>query len=794
MKQHHRFPSSWKRAVATAAVPLAFALSCFSPKLSHAQGREAIAEQGLTETTVRSRLGKDCPDALVKAILERAGDAKGDLKKCTAALERIRTATKYAEYNAREASEALGNEKVARLFVRYPDKFVEIARAAEGNFGFAFKAFGNERIAGLFAKYPDNFVEIAKAAGYHVQWAFRALENEKMAAAFASEPGKTTRAFSGLARAMGGSVHLAFEAFENESIAMAFLSEPGKVTNAFSGLAKAMGKMESLAFETLRNETIGAAFASEPGKVTLALSELVEATGNNVRNASRAPGNGKMPAADAANTFARAFFELTSAALNAMGNGTIAGAFAREPRKVAHAFVEITEAMGDTAIYAFHSIGDEKTAAALVKYTEGKITKRQLMTRICAFADYAIEIGRPLDDLHEHAGKRKKYLASLTTERVFGLLLSDPGFFYTTTNHMLFDRLKTDMRNRTMSGMFDEYGCDQEMIRNFIFRAINYGRFYGRSNSLLNDSDIAMAKAALLGQLENNKFDYRYFFLLANSFNALDSIPRIRKEMSEKLAARLEKLRAAGKPDKDNLGVMRSIEFLLYQADYATNLVSEENKNVIRSLRARSIFDPANYQNQGKITVVQVFDRKDTEKGHWKLSRAWFARYGKPTTGPAGELVYETASARIILFMGDKPEDNRQFASSALSKNPNQVITFRGHSGSLSNSFPPGIFENRKSNIMFIPGNCGSAGSTADYVSQNPDTNLLFFSYNSTGRGQVTNALVDALLAERSPLKLPDILAKHEGRIRKNGGDISTIVAFSAGEALLAYVNAAPKR
>ncbi|MFH0799284.1 MAG: hypothetical protein V2A66_03785 [Pseudomonadota bacterium] len=116
-------------------------------------------------------------------------------------------------------------------------------------------------------------------------------------------------------------------------------------------------------------------------------------------------------------------------------------------------------------------------------------------------------------------------------------------------------------------------------------------------------------------------------------------------------------------------------------------------------------------------------------------------------------------------------------------------MTFRGHSFSLGNSFPSDIFGNKASHVLFIPGSCGSSGSTADYIQKNPRTDLRFFANTSTGKGQVTNAILDALIATRSKTRFSAVLQKASKAIDSNGGDINTIKAWSNGEALLAYVN-----
>jgi len=125
--------------------------------------------------------------------------------------------------------------------------------------------------------------------------------------------------------------------------------------------------------------------------------------------------------------------------------------------------------------------------------------------------------------------------------------------------------------------------------------------------------------------------------------------------------------------------------------------------------------------------------------------------------------------------------------------NPNVLISLKAtkhcaDAPSLRKSFPPGIFGNRRGNVLFIPGSCGSAGSVPEYLTANPSTNLTFFSNTSTGRGHVTNALLTALVEAKAGAEFKKILEDNAGFIEKNGGDVKTIRVFSPGEALLAYV------
>jgi hypothetical protein len=177
------------------------------------------------------------------------------------------------------------------------------------------------------------------------------------------------------------------------------------------------------------------------------------------------------------------------------------------------------------------------------------------------------------------------------------------------------------------------------------------------------------------------------------------------------------------------------------------------------------------------------------------LTKEWAAKYGEGKVGKSGEIVYESMDARITLFMGKDAKENQKFLKKAMAADPRMILTFRGHSFSLDNNMPSDIFGNDpKAKILFIPGSCGSAGSIPDYLANNPKSSLEFVGNTSTGRGQVTNALLDIFISESArKLKRPYEIILHNDNdsvmaIERAGGTPGTIKATTIGEMLLAYI------
>lgn len=463
--------------------------------------------------------------------------------------------------------------------------------------------------------------------------------------------------------------------------------------------------------------------------------------------------------------------------------------FTNNPQKIIAAFKELAEYRGIVMPEIFFALHDDDIAKIFRGYINKEVGIENLMVNILSTSENgAVELGRPLDDLHDQSAKRNKYLEQLSTAQVVGLLCSNPEFFYTSSNHLLFDRLKEDMKGNGLDYLISKYGLNETQLQNLIFRAINYDRLLGRSDSIFEIRDVSKISDTMARGLENNEFDAKYFYMLANSIGK-NRIGLAR--FKDILHRRIDKLENSHRTLEEEkiYHAIRYLKFLAGETD-SKNIETQLQKNILN----RGIYDIRYYRGiDGKAQVLQIFEKRDTKKDHWPLTQQWFERkYGKPRKGESGELIYETKDARIVLYMGEKEEDNQRFVKNMLDKNQNMIITFRGHSYSLKTSFPSEIFGNNPGNILFIPGSCGSAGSVPEYLTKNPKTDLRFFSNTSTGRGQVTNAIVDLLLEQKKPREFSQLLKENSHKIVNAGGDrktIETIKMFNAGEALLYYVN-----
>lgn len=523
-----------------------------------------------------------------------------------------------------------------------------------------------------------------------------------------------------------------------------------------------------------------------------------------------------------ANKAADVLKEKEPSAFRLLSNGQIADFFAKSALRAAYALANIAKAAGEGTAdqkkkaaqvkSAFDSLLDVaplfarypnlfvsiardagKRAGSAFSDFEGKSPDAFVLAAATLHKPAAIELGMPLDIYHDDKKARAGYLKDMSAVEVLSLLCSDPELFYTSSNHMLFDRLLTETRNdRGLEGLQRRFGLDDEQLRNFVLRAINYGRINDFISDKARDQDLRLIVESILGTPQKRNgiyaegYDSKYFYLIANG---IESIRKHLAGVDVQIGERIKQLEGKKDkvPDEDaTLHALRYVRFILTGKG--------EKEGEMAAVARRAVFDPSEYQVGGKLRVLQVFSREDTGRDHWPATKSWYAaagyRLASQKSGKDGdEAVFERPGVRVTLFMGRGPVDNAEYAAEWVKGNKAGIVTFRGHSYSLVQNMPHDVFGNQRGRYIFIPGSCGSSGNVPMYIVQNPNTEMKFFSNTSTGRGQVTNTLVDMLIAQRKPVLFSDMLAQGSRRIEARLGDISTIKVWNPGEALLYYVS-----
>ncbi len=429
-----------------------------------------------------------------------------------------------------------------------------------------------------------------------------------------------------------------------------------------------------------------------------------------------------------------------------------------------------------------------------------EILNNPLSMQICSDSSFpaSIELGLPLDQYHNDPQKRMAYLRKLSQSKVLSLLLSDPEFFYTSSNELLVKRFKEDLKSGKFVldgevikdpillfeklGFFEE-GIGHQKLRNLVSRLVSYDLLTGEKG-VFSESQAEKLFDVFLSPLKNLNFDDRYVYLLGNLVQYINN-----QTFKKKLVPYLNEVYK----HKNLSGFQKkAIEFFLSYFD--SPLILESKRQMIKKLiKERSLFDPSLFVSKGKFTVINVFDTEDMDY-HYSVSKKAFGKVGevKQSLSQGGNelILIENKNTRIILIKGE-PEITKTLLSRYLRQYNKAVVVFRGHSYKLLKHFPPKIFdENNAKKILFISGSCGSSSAIPVYIRFNISL-FNFLANKRIGKGDVnlllTKILIDYASSSKKPIDFSSLLKKHKKDIEKKGGDLSSISYGTLGEVAVYY-------
>lgn len=564
------------------------------------------------------------------------------------------------------------------------------------------------------------------------------------------------------------------ELLSNEDIAHAFVQNPKRVTDALERMLRYVRvykddrdqKTVDMTIAVLHDNEVGKLFAKHPHSFTsIALS--------------------------ARNYAWMAFETLSDANLGALfdAHPREFTAIARGARTDAYSDFELLK--GERLLRMFktspqtyvgiYRYDDDKRRVILSGIQSGTATLAQtIVSSISEHDSVAVELGRTIDDLKSEAEGRTR-LGELQAEEVIGLLCSNPELFSNTTNKLLFERLRIIMNGSASPIQVQkQFGISDAQMRTMVFRALNHGRLADLVSPENRESDTRILSDLVLGNqftktgIHSDLFDEKYFYILANGveYAAVSLI-----DLQDRITARKELLQAKVKTSDE--------EKVLAALDYVLGVITKDGQ-----WSQTTSFDPNYYRGADKkLTVIQVFDRRDTSGFHWNYTVARSKqRYGQPKS-ENGAVVFENKTSRMVLFMGRTAEDNAKFTRDWIAKHDKGVVTFRGDSIHLTENMPDNIFGNRVGKYVFMIGSCGSAASAPGYVHANPATELKTISYTSTGRGVVTNVILSALLDQKNPIGFGELIQIRSAQIIAADGEPNLIRVWTRGEGLLTYVS-----
>ncbi len=769
-----------------------------STQVEQTSSSKLKAQEDYTESLIRKLLKKRLQGLLEERRIIQLSVTLTDLAKkhkiplikiessiIPSIVEIAKAAGKYAEY----ALNNLRSPEIGELFVEYPDKFVKLAKATGNNTPYVLYVLIELKAEELFVKYPDEFVKLAKATGKYAEDAFTTLGSLHIRELFLKNPEKLIYYFSEITKASGKKADYALYALSEYGIDDLFVRSPVK----FVKLAKVSGRHAGYAFSTLKNPDIRQFFLKNPEKLIYYFSKLAKATGKYADYAFKSLKNPPIRELFLKNPEKLIYYfsEITKASgkkadltLSRFGNPEIAELFIKYPDE----FVKLAKATRKYADEAFRALKNPHIKQLFLKYINKQISlERFLINSIALSSSYAIELGHPLDDFHDRPVRREKYLKNLKNWEVVGLLCSNPDYFYTSTNELLFERLVNDAKNsnKTLLQYLKDIGIweDDKVITNFLLRAAKYGRI-ARRKPLFSKAEQKEVIGKLLKPLREDNVNDQYLYYLANIIENL----KIEKRQNEDL---WKEIRKALKKAKEKGGKRTRIA-----SDFLLDWMKEGKPDTVLNLN--------NHTSNGKLVILQVFDREDTEKDHWGLTIDYFKkRMGiknpKIEKLQNGErVIFEDENVKLILFMGNSEENNQNFVKKMLKTNPNLILTFRGHSYSLTDSFPYNIFSNldEDSHLLFIPGSCGSNADIPSYIN-NTQSEIKFISNLSTGRGMVTNTLVWYLITtwktkhnKDKPVYITfeELLNRARKEIESYGSSTDSLSYNKLGERLISYI------
>jgi hypothetical protein len=462
--------------------------------------------------------------------------------------------------------------------------------------------------------------------------------------------------------------------------------------------------------------------------------------------------------------------EQVGMALDVLLDDKIAPAFAKYP----DIFLTIAQRARGNAWYAFERMEEDDFDSTVV-------------AGVSLYDNVALEIGRPLDNLREDPAGRSGYFHGLTKQEKLGLLCSDPSFFQQSSNALLLRWLRTDAEGLDFQQIIEKYKLADAQATNLAFRIVNNDLAGDFIPAAGRDQGTGAFLAALLGSKRAKSgiyaegFDPGYFYVLANG---AEKVAMRFPWLADTMKRRAAELRGSQSPDA------KKIMYGLLYAEYLFTKNSSRDYDLQRFGSSRAVFNPRDYVSGGKVTVVQVFDRDDTATSHWGMSKSWFeAKYGKPKTGRYGELIFEGKNARVVHFMGQTKADNQRFVRKWVAEHGASIITLRADELHLRDNMPFEVFGNSSGRYLFINGTCHGAASDSGYFYANSRTNLSIISYTATGRGQVTNTLVELLLDQGGPTPYSEIMDRGRQKIAAKQGDQFTIRTPTPGQGMLSYVN-----
>lgn len=153
--------------------------------------------------------------------------------------------------NEHDSFNSLMHSNVAKLFVKHPDKFGEIADNAGFNTAQVFGVLmDHPEVGKLFAKHPDKFVELTRYKN-HAYDVFKTLAHPDIGKLFAKNPDVVIKSFGEIIKNTAEGERFVFRALREPKIGKLFAKNPDKFVE-IARAARRAGKHVWVAFEQVK--------------------------------------------------------------------------------------------------------------------------------------------------------------------------------------------------------------------------------------------------------------------------------------------------------------------------------------------------------------------------------------------------------------------------------------------------------------------------------------------------------------------------------------------------------------
>ena len=707
---------------------------------------EVVPAKVLTMETIQREL-PGCPLGLARAILDLP------LTDQTKTMANLKTMNNRSN-EIPGTIDLFQDPRVVRFFLDNQELMMRIVSTGEGNARALFSYGGHvEQIAAVAEANGSGLIKLVEAAGERTTAIIRIIaEDPVLLGMFRTHSDEIVK----LVSVLGDNSDYGLKALKEPQICALFQRDPSACIEYFRAINAAAGSEMISPLYAFQDSLTATLFAYHPEVFVRMANEI----GRDSQIAFR-------------------IFE----------NFEIAKRFSENPDAVANLLREIAGINRTDGGYGFCAFGDHRVVAKFIELIDRVITIDQFKVIYCSDNGVAIECGKKLDEVYNRPSERTSGVNLLDMEQVLGLLLSSPENFYKTINDALLDRLGHELASRGIGvlQLFQEYEIPDYLAANFLFRLVEYDRASG-PGSFLSEADIQYLSSAVTRSIQSDVFDPGFYSALANAMSSMvisGKEPMLNLKFKKELESKYRELSPKKRTD-DQMQVFAAIGYTLVMVDPRTSVVPMADRIIIERFSQKAVYEPELYQNDGKKTIVQVFDRSDSSE-HYALTQTWFGKYSTPTRGRDGELTYETATTRMVLYMGRDAEANRRFVEKQMGETQNVIIAFRGDAIHLDANFPSNSFRNGN-HVLFVMGSCFSTRRADEYVEANPEVDLRIISNEGVGRGQVNNTIVEGLMLQTSPILFMTLIKGLETGISRNSGEATTIGTTTPGDCLLEYV------